>query len=106
LNFIPSIYISLIISLPTRHSSDLATNSPFATPKDPGPITPLAMASWIAFGHTTSSVLYRLPEPSMLSNPRLRLSPLPDAAGASRSEEHTSELQSRFELVCRLLLEK
>src|SRR5207249_8683224 len=25
---------------------------------------------------------------------------------ASRSEEHTSELQSRFELVCRLLLEK
>src|SRR5437868_11430506 len=25
---------------------------------------------------------------------------------AARSEEHTSELQSRFELVCRLLLEK
>src|SRR5450830_1330664 len=27
-------------------------------------------------------------------------------AGAARSEEHTSELQSRFDLVCRLLLEK
>src|SRR5699024_12197154 len=26
--------------------------------------------------------------------------------GANRSEEHTSELQSRFDLVCRLLLEK
>src|SRR5207249_9934365 len=26
-------------------------------------------------------------------------------AGAPRSEEHTSELQSRFDLVCRLLLE-
>src|SRR5437868_12902524 len=26
--------------------------------------------------------------------------------GCSRSEEHTSELQSRFDLVCRLLLEK
>src|SRR5699024_12761001 len=26
--------------------------------------------------------------------------------GAGRSEEHTSELQSRFDLVCRLLLEK
>src|SRR5207249_12157468 len=26
--------------------------------------------------------------------------------GACRSEEHTSELQSRFDLVCRLLLEK
>src|SRR6266513_5434917 len=25
---------------------------------------------------------------------------------ASRSEEHTSELQSRFDIVCRLLLEK
>src|SRR5438067_9552468 len=27
-------------------------------------------------------------------------------AAAARSEEHTSELQSRFDLVCRLLLEK
>src|SRR5207247_8561314 len=27
-------------------------------------------------------------------------------AGSSRSEEHTSELQSRVDLVCRLLLEK
>src|SRR5689334_24331284 len=27
-------------------------------------------------------------------------------AGAVRSEEHTSELQSQFHLVCRLLLEK
>src|SRR3712207_7285416 len=33
---------------------------------------------------------------------RLRLA----AAGARRSEEHTSELQSRQYLVCRLLLEK
>src|SRR5699024_12685485 len=28
------------------------------------------------------------------------------AAATDRSEEHTSELQSRFDLVCRLLLEK
>src|SRR5437868_13181397 len=28
------------------------------------------------------------------------------ADGSGRSEEHTSELQSRFDLVCRLLLEK
>src|SRR5689334_24328124 len=34
--------------------------------------------------------------------------PAPDsaAARAARSEEHTSELQSQFHLVCRLLLEK
>src|SRR5439155_2041687 len=30
----------------------------------------------------------------------------PDGAGQLRSEEHTSELQSRGHLVCRLLLEK
>src|SRR5699024_11458400 len=29
-----------------------------------------------------------------------------DMQVAARSEEHTSELQSRFDLVCRLLLEK
>src|SRR5207247_5513269 len=29
----------------------------------------------------------------------------PDTAAAARSEEHTSELQSRVDLVCRLLLE-
>src|SRR5699024_12783992 len=29
-----------------------------------------------------------------------------DPADRARSEEHTSELQSRFDLVCRLLLEK
>src|SRR5438309_2687748 len=29
-----------------------------------------------------------------------------DALDAARSEEHTSELQSQFHLVCRLLLEK
>src|SRR5699024_12140320 len=29
-----------------------------------------------------------------------------DAGTSARSEEHTSELQSRFDLVCRLLLEK
>src|SRR5699024_1547316 len=31
---------------------------------------------------------------------------LGELLGPSRSEEHTSELQSRFDLVCRLLLEK
>src|SRR5699024_11893536 len=34
------------------------------------------------------------------------LSPACRRYSAPRSEEHTSELQSRFDLVCRLLLEK
>src|SRR5699024_11890772 len=32
--------------------------------------------------------------------------PVTPSAASRRSEEHTSELQSRFDLVCRLLLEK
>src|SRR5437868_14540395 len=38
--------------------------------------------------------------------PRPVLRPAVRPGGATRSEEHTSELQSRFDLVCRLLLEK
>src|SRR2546427_1088888 len=37
---------------------------------------------------------------------RARRQPLPGLAGRCRSEEHTSELQSQSNLVCRLLLEK
>src|SRR6266496_5413102 len=37
---------------------------------------------------------------------RRRCVPSWDPCGRRRSEEHTSELQSRRELVCRLLLEK
>src|SRR5437868_12490801 len=41
---------------------------------------------------------------------RLELDPVRllqlELGGVLRSEEHTSELQSRFDLVCRLLLEK
>src|SRR2546427_5542214 len=41
-----------------------------------------------------------------LPNPSLSWSARASAASASRSEEHTSELQSQSNLVCRLLLEK
>src|SRR5699024_11926539 len=37
---------------------------------------------------------------------RKRAGDLPTSSRKRRSEEHTSELQSRFDLVCRLLLEK
>src|SRR2546429_7310336 len=64
------------------------------------------------FPYTT---LFRSPCHGVLSTrpprgnaPALR-APHPDEVGAAsrrRSEEHTSELQSRLHLVCRLLLEK
>src|SRR2546421_3303610 len=38
--------------------------------------------------------------------PHARLAMAPARRAESRSEEHTSELQSRSDLVCRLLLEK
>src|SRR5476651_2745499 len=50
------------------------------------------------FPYTT---LFRSPWPGSLLHPRRRRS-----GSSPRSEEHTSELQSRQYLVCRLLLEK
>src|SRR3712207_8307250 len=48
-----------------------------------------------------------LPEPEAAGAAELRLQPLPRLGRPlPRSEEHTSELQSRQYLVCRLLLEK
>src|SRR5690349_23831612 len=47
------------------------------------------------------------PPPSAAASPQDAPSPAPaEASPPTRSEEHTSELQSRRDLVCRLLLEK
>src|SRR3712207_9018602 len=44
--------------------------------------------------------------PPRVHTERGTLTPLPGCSPRGRSEEHTSELQSRQYLVCRLLLEK
>src|SRR5690606_17273880 len=62
----------------------------------------------------TSSSQSRASSPSLMAGERklkrflayISLACRPTAAGRLRSEEHTSELQSRENLVCRLLLEK
>src|SRR3712207_7375004 len=59
-----------------------------------------ALWSRIARWHISTPSRRRLPPLSSPSGPTGR------AAGRVRSEEHTSELQSRQYLVCRLLLEK
>src|SRR5207249_10933899 len=62
--------------------------------------------------HTATTEIYTLSLHDALpisSDPRTAREPPARARGwtrAPRSEEHTSELQSRFDLVCRLLLEK
>src|SRR5437773_10153238 len=43
---------------------------------------------------------------SILPRGEVAIRPIPCGAGVPRSEEHTSELQSHHDLVCRLLLEK
>src|SRR5699024_11484471 len=80
-------------SFPTRRSSDLLTH--LGCPRirllssNPAKSTALAKHGII--------VTERL---------HLQLPDRPENSAYLRSEEHTSELQSRFDLVCRLLLEK
>src|SRR5437868_14401332 len=50
------------------------------------------------------ALVYRLVSPSAAEVEVVRAAT--EGGGDVRSEEHTSELQSRFDLVCRLLLEK
>src|SRR5207249_10329345 len=45
-----------------------------------------------------------IPNSVLIGNPIHNYSKLAGEQGTMRSEEHTSELQSRFDLVCRLLL--
>src|SRR2546429_6484827 len=52
---------------------------------------------------STSGMIVDIPRPAGVMAP-VRL--MPTVTSSSRSEEHTSELQSRLHLVCRLLLEK
>src|SRR5438067_12339483 len=66
------------------------------------------------FNDTATTEIYTLSLhdalPILTSKPCSRratfLPMLPSPTMPTRSEEHTSELQSRFDLVCRLLLEK
>src|SRR6478752_8549797 len=55
------------------------------------------------FPYTT---LFRSPDPPPWSSAGTSSRRAPRTARSRRSEEHTSELQSRLHLVCRLLLEQ
>src|SRR5699024_11345773 len=80
-------------SFPTRRSSDLELRGYFRV-KDP--------LETVEARFPGSEILASGGEVAFIT-PKMPLRRLEDAA---RSEEHTSELQSRFDLVCRLLLEK
>src|SRR2546430_9603794 len=57
-------------------------------------------------GSALKSGAQETPSPSGRGHPALSLSSSRAAGPPARSEEHTSELQSQSNLVCRLLLEK
>src|SRR5690242_21924701 len=81
-------------SFPTRRSSDLvlvANHAPFTWGPDP-----MASAHNAAVLEFVARMAYFT----------LGINAQASAIGRSRSEEHTSELQSHVNLVCRLLLEK
>src|SRR5207248_9565584 len=73
-------------SFPTRRSSDLGAPARVARPG-------------LARRGRAGGAAGRRPVPP-------RPAAAPGSAGDARSEEHTSELQSPYDLVCRLLLEK
>src|SRR5690606_41943614 len=90
----------ILASFPTRRSSDLFSSPP---------------RNWAMVGrasrgmpHDDPVAAHRSPERLLRFRPARRGREPSDAgaARAGRSEEHTSELQSRENLVCRLLLEK
>src|SRR5207302_10510811 len=81
---------------PTRRSSDLRAHAEERGQQDtPGERTPepLHFGDRVPRLHPTASQTHRVPRRASLR-------------ASWRSEEHTSELQSRENLVCRLLLEK
>src|SRR5690606_41132651 len=86
-------------SFPTRRSSDLLASS--------------APSGWMAITRITWVCPRRISSACRVATSQMRIvrSALPLSKCApsglkTRSEEHTSELQSRENLVCRLLLEK
>src|SRR5690349_22940315 len=69
------------------------------------PYTTLFRSHWRWIDSTHAGSIGRAPGP--LSPPTItQWIPTRSSGPRSRSEEHTSELQSRRDLVCRLLLEK
>src|SRR5207249_10297161 len=92
-----------LLSFPTRRSSDLLGRS---TRSNRGVIT--LVTAYLVFAGALvyyATQVFQQTGTSVAEGWYLTTF-LPVEALLFRSEEHTSELQSRFDLVCRLLLEK
>src|SRR5690606_40611015 len=88
-------------SFPTRRSSDLDGLARLELERDPVHVVALEREHLVElFGAAPVGQLGAVEQHDAAGQP------LGALARAARSEEHTSELQSRENLVCRLLLEK
>src|SRR5207302_9108723 len=96
-----SLHLRHLHSFPTRRSSDLSSSF-FLTVSASSLATPVFTALGTPSTRSFASFRPRLVSSRTTLMTWIFLSPAP----VRRSEEHTSELQSRENLVCRLLLEK
>src|SRR5206468_9945254 len=88
---------------PTRRSSDLGSATASTTAAAPAS----AKANPAVVAYNEGAALAndgKLPE--AIAKIEEAVAAKPDLTAGYRSEEHTSELQSRSDIVCRLLLEK
>src|SRR5207249_12254511 len=92
-------------SFPTRRSSDLLTpKSSFGLLSTAGSVVHTLVLAYFHISPLQPLIsLGSGMQPGGLPEESQRFA---SAGNGNRSEEHTSELQSRFDLVCRLLLEK
>src|SRR5207249_9319872 len=94
--------LSALHSFPTRRSSDLTTNNKGFIFMTDNSMNRLVCLGWISKPERKENFSFETRVAPLRTQPKLQ----PRFLTLSRSEEHTSELQSRFDLVCRLLLEK
>src|SRR5207248_5720061 len=91
-------------SFPTRRSSDLGESANAPSDGDEDGAGSARRKGWA--GRQGQARLSAQPRKTHAKRSRVRVSfAIRDPSG-TRSEEHTSELQSPYDLVCRLLLEK
>src|SRR5699024_11296399 len=100
-----SLHDALPISPPlTRSSPRRSSAPPASSPASCG--SPWASSTSTTSSPTSSGAWPRSPPEPVRPTGGAGATRRVLAAHRARSEEHTSELQSRFDLVCRLLLEK
>src|SRR5206468_12695519 len=93
-------------SFPTRRSSDLALVDKYVESDLVAMGERVASRPDVFPAGANLSVLLPLEPAEIFVRTFERGAGLTASCGSGRSEEHTSELQSRSDLVCRLLLEK